>query len=401
MINNSTLVLGKNEDVGFIDERLELIKKRAEEWVENNNTSALTYLIARKGVIVSNYSFGRLKYDIPTSILTPDAVFSLSSCSKPVIATLAMILVEDGILSLTRPVTDYIPELKNNLSSGVMVGNLLTHTSGYNANDWFKLIGKLPYDIPRDQVDCELNQHPYIHSMLELCYSQLKPRCKPGRIMMYCGFNYILVSEIVRRLSSKSLNEFSQEFIFTPLEMKSSWFGLKQEAEDARVTANPKIYEGTGRDPNNFKRLTIPHASGGLISNSIDMAKFCQMFLNGGCYGDKRILSRSSIDIMTQNQIPNIKAKNRDGLWIHQASRGYGWAVQSEERWKYINGSLIPINAFHHEGSFGVGIWGDPKNELVGVFLSSIRTYDVKTDYYEFNLDLFQNMVYSALQNNL
>jgi len=391
-VSNSELIFGDAKDVGFISERLEHIEKRAKEWVDNGQTSALVYLIARKGVIVSTNAFGRLKYDDSDSTISSDALFSLSSCSKPVVATLAMILVEDGILSFTRPVTDYIPELKQSISAGVLVGNLLTHTSGYNANDWFKLIADIQYTSSRNQVTCEPNQHPYIHSMLELCYCQLKPRCKPGLVMMYCGFNYILISEIIRRLSLKGLNEFAQEHLFSPLKMVNTRFGLTREA---------KIYHGTGRDPNEFERMAIPHASGGLISNAFEMAKFCQMFVNGGYYGGKRILSKASVNSMTQNQIPDIKTKNRDGLWVRQASRGNGWAVQSEERLKYIHGSLMPTKVFHHQGSFGVGIWGDSANELVGIFLSSIKSYDAKTDYYEFNLDLFQNMVYSALADTV
>ncbi len=127
----------------------------------------------------------------------------------------------------------------------------------------------------------------------------------------------------------------------------------------------------------------------------MDLAIFGQTFLNGGTYGRARILSRPAVAAMTRNQIPGIGT--RVGTIFHrEASWGYGWMVESNEKWKYWNGSLAPLGTYSHPGKGGCALWIDTANEVVGVYFEV--TMRITKDFeHLWNFDLFQNAVTSAV----
>ena len=124
-----------------------------------------------------------------------------------------------------------------------------------------------------------------------------------------------------------------------------------------------------------------------------DLAIFCQTFLNGGTYGDTRLLSFPTVSEMTQNQIPGVGTYYNG--WHNEASWGLGWMIQSHERWPYSEGALQPWGTYYHQGSGGCGLWVDPVNEIVGVFCSVCETDEVGQNRWQF--DLFQNLVTCAV----
>src|SRR5690348_9754178 len=101
---------GDPEEVGMSSARVQRIAKLVETWVADGNSPALVVLAARRGVVVLHEAFGRLGPETDASPLPRNAIFPIGSISKVITATLAMILVEDGLLSLTRPVGEYVPE---------------------------------------------------------------------------------------------------------------------------------------------------------------------------------------------------------------------------------------------------------------------------------------------------
>lgn len=112
-----------------------------------------------------------------------------------------------------------------------------------------------------------------------------------------------------------------------------------------------------------------PSAAAGLMSSAYDMAIFCQMFLNGGVYGDERILSRATVAAMTRNQIPGT-GTNFFGDVHPEANWGYGWNIYGGDNWKYFPGTLMSPEAFNHPGAGGVFMWEDPTYEIVGVYFA-------------------------------
>ena len=126
---------GTPEEVGMSAQRIQHVVDLAEGWVAQGITPALVVLVARKGVIVLHEAFGRLTPEEDSPPVQRDSIFSLTSLTKPLTAATAMVLVEDGLLGLNRPVSEYIPEFVGEGKDAVMVHHLLTHTSGLTDED--------------------------------------------------------------------------------------------------------------------------------------------------------------------------------------------------------------------------------------------------------------------------
>jgi CubicO group peptidase (beta-lactamase class C family) len=379
--------------------RIRRIVELAEGWVAEGVTPALVVLAARRGVIVLHEAFGRLTPEEDSPPLALDSVFPLASISKPITATAAMILVEEGLLGLNRPVSWYIPEFTGEGKEGVMVHHLLTHTSGLNDDE-------LDAHADRRRGSTEIppaegTQHPLVHEWLYLRYDA--PLWKPpGTEWSYSPWGYELLGEIVRRVSGRSFADFVRERIFQPLRMQDTT-AIVPDAVKHRVVR--RKYTGDWWDQHlaDFEIEQTPWANWGIYSTALDMAIFGQMFLNRGRYGDARILSPASVAEMTRNQIPGIGG-SWEGVPFPEASWGLGWPVKGNRKWA---GSLWSPRTVEHSGSGGVHLWVDPVYEIVGVYYSvasegglppGIRLPEgLEGLYLEWRLDLFVNAVTAAV----
>jgi serine-type D-Ala-D-Ala carboxypeptidase len=387
---------GAPEEVGMSARRVRHIEQLAAGWVAQGITSALVILVARRGVIVLHEAFGRLTPDDDAPPVRRDTIYPLSSLTKPITATAAMLLVEDGLLGLQRPVSEYLPEFRGEGKHAVMVHHLLTHTSGLREQDVnahaAKKRGVVAIPPP------EATQHPWLNEYLFLRYDALlwKP---PGVEMSYCSYGYNLLGEIVRRVSGQALADFARERIFEPLGMQDTFY-IVPDAVRARIVSRPldapfAATVATGAPGlATRKNQELPLASGGVYSTAIDMAIFGQMFLNRGSYGEVSILSPAAVAEMTRNQIPGISAQYR-GEFFPEASWGFGWSIHGNKRTSQW-GSLYSPHAFDHNGAGGVYVWVDPVYEIVGVYFQVTleRIDDILTQH---RYDLFTNAVTAAV----
>jgi CubicO group peptidase (beta-lactamase class C family) len=331
-------------------------------WVAEGVTPALVVLAARRGVIVLHEAFGRLTPEENAPPLALGSLFPLASISKPITATAVMILVEDGLLGLNRPVSWYIPEFRGEGKEAVMVHHLLTHTSGLNDAeieahaDRRRASTKIP--------PAEETQHPLVHEALCLRYDA--PLWKPpGTVWSYSSWGYELLGEIVRRVSGRSFADFVRERIFQPLGMQDSTLGVP-DAMKHRVVRHRSALTAWELIVAKFKIAQTPWAFASVYSTALDVAIFGQMFLDRGRYGEANILSPASVAEMTRNQIPGIGGWWGD-VFIPEASWGLGWPVKGNRKW---GGSLWSPRTFEHGGAGGVQLWVDPVYEIVGVYLS-------------------------------
>jgi CubicO group peptidase (beta-lactamase class C family) len=127
---NHQLRYGDAHEAGMLPARVQKIREVGAKWVELGQAASLTLLVARRGVVVVHQAFGRLGPEPDAPSLPLDAVYPIASLTKPITATCAMLLVEDGLLGLNRPVQEYIPEFTGDGKDAVMVHHLLTHTGG-------------------------------------------------------------------------------------------------------------------------------------------------------------------------------------------------------------------------------------------------------------------------------
>ncbi len=378
---------GTPAEAGFDPARIELIKVRARQWVRGDTPSSVV-LAARRGVIALHQGDGVARYGDSTPIAT-DAVFPCASLAKPVTATAIMTLVEDGLLSLNRPLVEYMPNFRGQHADRIMVHHLLTHTSGFideNIDGW--PIFMMPPDPGTAPAP---GQNPHTHAVVSY-YEGRDCFKKPGTQNSYCSANYTILGDLVRRVSGVRLGDFVRERIFQPLGMTSSSMGYSDDLQERFVTREDRT---GGRMP---KMMRVIGDDGGnmLLSTAYDLATFGQMFLNGGSYGGVRILNDWTTREMTRNQIPGIGCVNFHGQWTPEACWGYGWMIQGDARWPYSHGILQPRGTYYHQGGSGTALWLDPLHEIVGVYLS-VAFMDSVTHRPNFEFDKYQNMVTAAM----
>jgi serine-type D-Ala-D-Ala carboxypeptidase len=389
---------GTPEEAGMLPDRIERVKQLAAGWVAEGQTPSLVVLAARKGIIFLHEAYGRLRPEEHSPPLRTNSIFPIASLTKPVTATAAMILVEDGLLGLNRPIVDYIPEICGEGTEEILVHHLLTHTSGYNEMTLLSFMierrGKWPKFPP-----CPEHQHPLIHELL--CRQYPAPLIKaPGAEMSYCNHNYLLLGEIIRRVSCSSLADFAAERIFQPLGMSDTYY-IVPESLDDRIVKRPANLPGAQRESrfneglNSRQFQETPYGYGGLFSTTMDMAVFGQMFLNGGGYGDKRVLSRPTVSEMTRNQIPGVGA-DFFGTYIPEASWGYGWGVASNIKWKYFGGSIGSQKGFGHPGAGGVSLAIDLFHQILLAYFSVVLEVTPRLEQ-KTNFDLFLNIINSSI----
>ncbi len=399
---------GTPEEVGMSAERIQHVADLAESWVAQGVHSALVVLVARKGVIVLHEAFGRLTPEVDSPPLQLDSIFPVASVTKPVTATAAMILVEDGLLGLNRPVSEYIPEFVGEGKDAVMVHHLLTHTTGLRDDVVFAHVERKKEGVvippPHD------TQHPTLHEWLFLGYDT--PLWKPpGREMSYSVYGYELVGEIIRRVSGRSLGDFARDRIFMPLGMRDTSYAELDRMKH-RVVRRPPDAPFASPDWPGFEYIPLvralvsglgtrrwqetPRASGGVHSTAMDMAVFGQMFLNHGAYDNARILSPASVAEMTRNQIPGISSHYL-GEFIPEASWGFGWGVHGNKKTMYYNAILQSQKAFAHGGLGGAYMWVDPVYDVVGVYLSIALKTRPNHAHITWCADLFASTVTAAV----
>lgn len=297
-----------------------------------------------------------------------DSLFWIASMTKPIVATAVLMLQDEGKLSVDDAVEKHLPEFKsqwlvesrtNNAMTlkrparPITLRDLLTHTSGLA-------------DVPAPRPNCSLAE-------LVMAYSQQPLKFAPGSRWEYCNSGINVLGRVVEVVSGEPFAEFLRERIFRPLGMKDTTFW--PSANQAKRLA--KTYQptkgGKGLEPadiwfikgNLSDRSRTPFPSGGLFSTAQDMWRFYQMALNGGTWGDKRIVSRESIELMTRTQTGDLRTGFTDGM-----SFGYGWAVVK----KPVGVTeMLSAGTFGHGGAYGTQGWVDPKQEMIFVLMIQRR----------------------------
>ena len=271
-----------------------------------------------------------------------DTVFDCASLTKVVATAPAILmLVEEGRVRLDERITKYLPDF-NRGRSPITVRHLLTHSSGL-----------------RPDLDLEPMWSGY-ETGVRMAYRET-PVAKPGERFIYSDINFILLAEIVRQLTGKSIDQFAHERIFEPLGMRESMFQPPATLL-ARIAPTEKLKDGTllhgvVHDPTTrYMGGVSGHA--GLFSTAADLARFCRMMLNRGLFGGQRILSPLGVAAMTRPQSP-------EGL----PERGLGWDIDSP--YASNRGDLFPAGSYGHTGYTGTSLWLDPSTNAYVVLMTN------------------------------
>jgi CubicO group peptidase (beta-lactamase class C family) len=402
---------GTAQEAGVDPGRVEHIKALARGCVEDGVHPALVVLAARKGVIFLHEAYGRLRPGEDTP-LPKDAIFPIASATKPVTAALVMMLVEEGKVGLMRPVREYFPEISREGTDEVLVHHLLTHLSGWRVSDVGAEMLRVSQARP-EMPSPGPGQHRDIAAYLHLAKGTPLAH-RPGEAMQYCGLNFDLLGDLVRRASGQPIEAFAEERLFGPMGMNGASYVLP-EAHRARKVRRAEGVIGSafqsrfmaGIDSERFEGQ--PWGARGMHANARDLAVFAQLLLNNGIYDGRRILSRASVGAMRRNQVPpgipvvwELAGPTGEPVDLAMGG-GYGYGLytfESAAPSPYINGGLASASSFGHAGAYGTYWWADPERDLIGVYLSvALGAVEDPTTGPLWRADLFVDAVTAAAED--
>jgi len=320
-----------------------LLDSIIEEAVREKLIPGAVAVVGHQGRIVHRKAYGSRALVPRREAMTVDTIFDCASLTKVVATTSAvMILVEEGRIRLNDRVTDYLPEFSGG-SSPITVRQLLTHFSGL-----------------RPDLDLKPAWSGY-QTGVKLAFAE-KTATPPGARFVYSDINFILLGEMVRRVSGVTLPEFCRRRVFGPLGMRTTMFtppaSLGPRIAPTERLADGVILRGVVHDPTTrYMGGVAGHA--GLFSTAADLARFAAMLLDRGRSGNTRIFSPLTVEKMTTPQT----APNQPIL------RGLGWDLDSP--FSSNRGELLPAGSFGHTGYTGTSLWIDPVTQTFVILLAN------------------------------
>ncbi len=344
------------------DPRLADLDSVMQAAVDKDEIPGAVLLVSHAGRIVWRKAYGSRAILPRRELMTVDTIFDLASLTK-VFATSASVmkLVEQGKLRLNDPVVRYLPELGTEGATGeknqVTLRQLLTHTAGFAPD---------PTDanIPAGWAGIE----PLLHEI----YAE-PLTAPPGARFVYSDTGFILLGEIVRRVSGMPLNEFAEEQIFKPLGMRETrflppveWLPRIAPTEEVDLPSGAKAGSGSGHvlrgvvhDPR-ARQMGGVAGHAGLFSTADDLAIFCRMLLaDGKAPNGKPIFAPAAVHLMTTPQQPP---------WV-PSERGLGWDIDSA--YSAPRGDLFPLGSFGMTGFTGTEVWIDPSSQTFILLLAN------------------------------
>src|SRR5689334_14352315 len=367
-----SLPQAKPESIGLSSARLQKMSDAFKREVDKGTLPGATVLVARKGQVGWFDAIGRQAPE--GAAMAHDSIFRIFSMTKPIVSVGIMMLVEDGHFILSDPVAKFIPEFAN-LKVGVenngkldlvplkrpmTVQDLLRHTSG------------LTYDHTGNGLVQQLYQQSRLRSRKitnaehATMIAGMPLKCQPGAEWNYSRSTDVL-GRIIEVVSGKSLGAFLTERILAPLQMAETAFHTP-EANAGRL-AEPFANDPWNGDKvqlfNMLEKPAMESGGGGLVSTTMDYARFCQMLLNGGTLDGVRIIGRKTLQLMASNHLaPSVKVDSP----LMPAGHGFGlgFAVRTHDGLAPFPGSA---GEFFWSGMAGTFFWIDPKEDLFAVFM--------------------------------
>ena len=389
----------KPEDVGLSSERLARVNAWAQSWVDDGRLPGLTTMVARHGKIVHFNVCGMADVKRETR-LAPDTIFRFYSMTKPLTSTAIMMLYEEGRFQLDDPITRFLPCFKDmRVAVGGMRGkletvpaerditfrDLLTHTSGLT----YGFMEATPVDGQyRDRgVDFQTSDKT-LAEVVELA-ADVPLIAQPG-----AEWNYSIATDVLGHLvaviSGKPFDQFLREQVTGPLGMVDTEFHVpadKLSRFAANYTSMPDGRLMLIDDPQKSifgKQRQICSGGGGLVSTAGDYMRFCQMMLNKGEFGGKRLLGRKTVELMSSNHLRGDMAEMGQPRFSESSyygiGFGLGFSVTLDPAKAQILGSA---GEYAWGGAASTAFWIDPVEDMAVIMLTQLMpssTYPIRRE---------------------
>ncbi len=301
--------------------------------------------VIRNGIVVGPRAFGWASRNPERIAATPSTIFDMASLTK-VVATTPSILVacERGMFRLDDPVSLFVPKFGTGRKQEITLRHLLTHTSGLPAHIKFWPMGLRGEEIVE-----------------HICGLELEQGAEPGKQVVYSDLGFIMLAEVLHKVSGMRVDEFATREVFRPLGMSDTRFLPPAELRN-RIAATEyradlgRVMWGEVHDEN---ALALGGVAGhaGLFSTIQDLARYALMWLGQGEWQGVRILSRATVAAATTEET---SAGER---------RGLGWMLKP--RRFSSGGDLLSPRAFGHTGFTGTSLWCDPETGTAIILLTN------------------------------
>jgi uncharacterized protein YbbC (DUF1343 family)/CubicO group peptidase (beta-lactamase class C family) len=309
--------------------------------IASGNAPGAVLLVAHNGLVAYRKAYGTRTVGANAEPMTADTIFDLASLTKVIATTTCVMRLEQlGQIKLNDPVAKYIPDFAQNGKEDVTIRMLLTHYSG------------LPADIDLKQPWNGVDEGYARANASKL----VNP---PGSTFLYSDVGFVVLGELVQKVSGMPLDQYAQQNVFGPLGMASTRFNppptwVPRIAPTQRDEHTGQVLRGTVHDPT-ARQMGGVAGDAGLFSNADDVAKFAQAILNGGA----PILNSLIVEKMTTPQQP----ANMPNV------RGLGWDIDSP--YSSNRGELLPVGSFGHTGFTGTSLWIDPTTDTYVILLTN------------------------------
>lgn len=373
------------EAVGLSTARLARLTAAMKDAVDKKQVAGTVTLVVRNGQVAYFEASGSRDREAGAA-MAPDTIFRIASMTKAVVSVGIMMLVEEGRIALADPVSKFIPGFARTTVLGTVNGrvavvpatrpitirDLLTHTAGISygggaLEPWYSRAGFTQWYF----ADRAEPMTTWIDRLATLPFDS-----QPGERWVY-GYNTDILGNVIERVSGQTLAAFIDQHIATPLKMVDTTFFLAPEKASRLAAVYGVGADGTITRAEDGRQMGGPHtgqgayASGprtafsggaGLLSTAHDYARFMQMLLNGGELEGVRLLSPTTVTLMTSNHV---------GTLYQNGALGWGLGFEVVEQ----VGKAPRYGAageFSWSGAYHTTYWADPAEQLVVVFLSQL-----------------------------
>lgn len=321
------------------DPRLAAIDEAVRQALADRKLPGCVVVVGRRDEILFQKAYGFRQLDPVTEPMTVDTIFDLASLTKPIAtATSVMLLAEEGKLRLDAPISEYLEPFRS--APSITVEQLLLHVSGLPAVT-------------------SVAQYTQVGDRLVEALASVPLKAPPGTRFVYSDSGFVLLAEIVRKVSGQSLDTFARTRIFEPLSMSDTGFLPRRELVPRIAPTERRegaMLRGVVHDPRAFALGGVSgHA--GLFGTASDVARFARMLLNRGSLEGQRVAAEASIQEFTRARP------------VPSGHRTLGWDV--ETAFSRTMRAGFSRAAFGHGGFTGTAIWIDPELDLFVVFLSN------------------------------
>lgn len=371
------------EQVGLSSARLERIKALLKADVEKGRLPGAVVAIARKGKLAYYEAVGYRDADKKLP-MQGDEIFSIASMTKPIVSIAIMMLLEEGKLFLSDPVGKYLPQLAD-MKVGVVktdaqgkttvetvavrrqptIQDLLRHTSGFAYGGRGVTPVHKTWPVSSSGAATTLTKPEFIEAL-----SKAPLLYQPGEVWDY-SLSVDALGLIVEAVTGKPLSAFLAERIWGPLGMVDTSFVIPDAKKDRYARAFPN-------DPLTNRPQSVLHAAkaikfecggGCAASTAMDYLRFAQMLANGGILDGHRLLSRTTLEMMTSDQLgPAVRARTTSTVLSEGYTFGLGFAVRMDAGLSSMAGSK---GDYTWGGAYGTYFWVDPKEQMAVVFMAA------------------------------